>query len=72
MELVIEAKIALLMFVWPAGQLEGQPLWADGIHSTVESCERDAAERKAVIEMQFGPDARVEHYCFDIADRIGQ
>lgn len=72
MDLVIEAKIILLMFVWPTGQMEDQPLWTDGIHPTLESCEQDALERKAKIGMEYGPDVQVAHYCFDAADRIVQ
>jgi hypothetical protein len=70
MNFVIEAKILLLMFVWPAGQAESTPLWINDVYATVESCEQGASERKAMIETEYGADARVVHYCFDADDRM--
>ncbi len=70
MNLIIEAKILLLMFVWPAGQAEDKPLWTNDVYATVESCEEDASERKAMVEVEYGPDARVVYYCFDVDDRM--
>ncbi len=70
MDLVIEAKILLLMFVWPAGQAENNPLWINDVYATVESCEHEASERKAMIETEYGADARVVYYCFDADDRM--
>ncbi|WP_417593814.1 hypothetical protein [Parasphingorhabdus sp.] len=70
MDLVIEAKILLLMFVWPAGQADNTPLWTNDVYSTFESCEEAASERKAMVETEYGSDARIVYYCFDADDRM--
>ncbi|WP_339689605.1 hypothetical protein [uncultured Parasphingorhabdus sp.] len=72
MDLIIEAKILLLMFVWPAGQADNTPLWTNDVYSTLDSCEDGASERKAMVETEYGPDARIVYYCFDADDRMDQ
>ncbi|MGB5483393.1 hypothetical protein [Parasphingorhabdus sp.] len=67
---MIEAKIFLLMFIWPTGQMEDKPLWTNGAYLTVESCEEYAVQRRAAIAAEYGAGARVEHYCFDADDRM--
>ncbi|MEH6702424.1 hypothetical protein [Parasphingorhabdus sp.] len=70
MNFIIEAKILLLMLVWPAGQAEEKPLWMNDVYATVEGCEEGAWERKAMIDTEYGSDARVVYYCFDADDRM--
>ena len=70
MDLVIEAKILLLMLVWPAGQAENAPLWMNDVYSTFENCEDGASEREAMVKMKYGSDARMVYYCFDADDRM--
>ena len=70
MDLIIEAKILLLMFVWPAGQTDARPLWTNDVYSTFESWEESASERKTMVEREYGSDARIVYYCFDADDRM--
>ncbi len=67
---MIEANIFLLMFVWPFGQAEGHPLWQSDAFLTFAECEKGAVKRKAEALVKYGPDTRIEHYCFDAADQI--
>jgi len=67
---VIEAKIVLMMFIWPAGQMDDKPLWANEIYLTVESCEEDAVVLKAKIAAKYGLATRMEHHCIHLDDRI--
>jgi len=67
---MIEAKIVLMMFIWPAGQAEEKPLWTSDAYLTVESCEEDAVMRKAKIIAEYGTDSRTEHHCIHLDDRL--
>ncbi|ASK88010.1 hypothetical protein [Sphingorhabdus sp. SMR4y] len=67
---MIEAKIVLLMFIWPAGQTDDRPLWISDAYLTVESCEEDAAIRKARVIAKYGADSRTEYFCIHRDDRL--
>jgi|TARA_R100001244_G_scaffold20643_5_gene21546 hypothetical protein len=69
---VIEAKIILLMFVWPTGQSEVRPLWVTDVHLSMEECESAAVERKAQAVMAHGAVARAMHFCVHADDRMSQ
>lgn len=67
---MIEAKIILLMLIWPAGQTDASPLWISNAYLAVESCEEDAVMRKAEIMAEYGGDSRTEYYCVHRDDRL--
>lgn len=67
---MIEAKIALLIFIWPAGQADDKPLWTSDAYLSVESCEEDAVVLKAKIAGKYGSGVRMEHRCFHLDDRL--
>ncbi|MEH6789477.1 hypothetical protein [Parasphingorhabdus sp.] len=67
---MIEAKIFLLMLVWPTGQSDARPLWATDAYLTVEDCEQAAVQRKAQAVMAHGAAARASHYCVHADDRM--
>ncbi|MEH6662532.1 MAG: hypothetical protein V7679_12855 [Parasphingorhabdus sp.] len=67
---MIEAKIVLMMSIWPAGQMDDKPLWTNEIYLTVESCEKDAMVLKAKIAAKYGAATRTEHQCISVDDRV--
>ncbi len=69
---MIDAKIFLLIFVWPEGQSEDNPRWMSDAYLTVESCEESALRLKTTIATEYGSDARLEHFCFHADDRLNK
>ena len=69
---MIEAKIFLLIFVWPVGQVEDRALWTSDAFLTFASCEEGAGELIAKLALEYGSDSRIEHHCVHATDRIDQ
>ncbi|WP_373490140.1 hypothetical protein [Parasphingorhabdus sp.] len=69
---MIEAKIFLFLFVWPAGQAEDKPLWSSDAYLTIESCEESAVKLKAEIAAEYATYVRTEHHCVHADDRVGK
>ncbi|ATW05138.1 hypothetical protein [Sphingorhabdus sp. YGSMI21] len=67
---MIEAKIILMIFIWPAGQGADTPRWTSDAYLTVESCEEDAVVLKTRITAKYGPATRMEHHCMHLDDRV--
>jgi len=62
--MIFETKILLLMFIWPVGQADNDPLWTAGQYLTVEECETKAQELKALMLNDHGSDSRITYQCF--------
>jgi len=68
--MVFETKIFLLLFIWPIGQADNDPLWTIGQYMTVEECQSQVLELKSKMLTEHGSDARIEHQCFSAENLI--